>query len=219
MSKTVAEAVEKVVKGKPFLENTLADGLINMTSLARKILPEVESELNKEINPGAVVMAIKRLAPTLEFQINHKVRDVISNLGDITIRSKLGDYTFKNSGSLTSSQTNFLKEMTQANDLFYTVSRGVNETTFVISEKYSELFLDHFRNEKLIASKKDLSSLTISLPEENYKLAGIYYYIFRDLAWAGINILEVISTTNEFTLVVDDKNVEKAFRMIKWIGK
>ena len=89
----------------------------------------------------------------------------------------------------------------------------------VISDKYSEVFKEYFRNEKMIASKSELSSLTISLPEENYKLAGIYYYIFRDLAWAGINILEVISTTNEFTLVVDDKNVEKAFRMIKWIGK
>ncbi len=157
MSKTVAEAVEKVVKGKPFLENTLADGLINMTSLARKILPEVELELNKEINPGAVVMAIKRLAPTLEFQINHKVRDVISNLGDITIRSKLADFTFLNSPSLIASQTGFLKEMTQNNDLFYTVSRGVNETTFVISEKYSDVFQGYFRNEKMIASKSELS--------------------------------------------------------------
>ena len=31
----------------------------------------------------------------------------------------------------------------------------------------------------------------------------------------GINIIEVISTSNEFTIVVDDQNVNDAFKIIK----
>ena len=35
------------------------------------------------------------------------------------------------------------------------------------------------------------------------------------MSWEGINIIEVISTSNEFTIVVDDQNVNDAFKIIK----
>ena len=72
--KTVSQSVEEIIKKKPFLESALSQGIINMTSLAKDILPQVEKDMQRDINQGAIVMAIKRLAPTLEFQINHKIR-------------------------------------------------------------------------------------------------------------------------------------------------
>lgn len=213
--KTVAQVVEELIKKKPFLESALAQGIINMTSLANEILPEVKNELRKDVKQGAIVMAIKRLAPTLEFQINHKVKRVLSNLGDITVRSKLADYTYTVSESLIKNQAVFLEMVSAHPDLYYAVSRGVYETTIVISERFMEQVDDIFKDEQLVSKKAGLSSLTIKLPEENSKVAGIYYYIFRDLAWEGINVYEVISTTNEFTIIVDDDEVEKAFKLLK----
>lgn len=216
--KTVAQSVEEIIKKKPFLESALAQGIINMTSLAKDILPSVQEDLRKEVNQGAIVMAIKRLAPTLEFQINHKVKGILGNLGDITIRSKLADYTFSVSETLIGNQLTFLKMVGNHTDLYYAVSRGVYETTIVISDRFQEEVESIFKEEVVISKKIGLSSLTIKLPEENTKVAGIYYYIFRDLAWDGINIQEVISTTNEFTIIVDDDQVEKAFRLLKNLG-
>ena len=217
--KTVAQSVEEIIKKKPFLESALAQGLINMTSLAKDILPTVKEDLRKEVNQGAIVMAIKRLAPTLEFQINHKVKGVLSNLGDITVRSKLADYTFSVSDTLIKNQLTFLELVGSHSDLYYAVSRGVYETTIVISDRFQDDVERIFKDEVVISKKIGLSSLTIKLPEENTKVAGIYYYIFRDLAWDGINIQEVISTTNEFTIIVDDDQVEKAFKLLKNLGK
>ncbi len=217
--KTVAQSVEEIIKKKPFLESALAQGLINMTSLAKDILPTVKEDLHKDVNQGAIVMAIKRLAPTLEFQINHKVRGVLQNLGDITVRSKLADYTFSISDTLIKNQLTFLEMVGNHPDLYYAVSRGVYETTIVISDRFQEEVEKIFKDEVVISKKIGLASLTIKLPEENTKVAGIYYYIFRDLAWDGINIQEVISTTNEFTIIVDDDQVEKAFMLLKNLGK
>lgn len=216
--KTVAQSVEEIIKKKPFLESALAQGLINMTSLAKDILPTVKEDLRKDVNQGAIVMAIKRLAPTLEFQINHKVKGVLNNLGDITVRSKLADYTFSVSDSLIKNQLTFLELVGSHSDLYYAVSRGVYETTIVISDRFQDDVERIFKDEVVISKKIGLSSLTIKLPEENTKVAGIYYYIFRDLAWDGINIQEVISTTNEFTIIVDDDQVEKAFKLLKNLG-
>ena len=216
--KTVAQSVEEIIKKKPFLESALAQGLINMTSLAKDILPTVKEDLRKDVNQGAIVMAIKRLAPTLEFQINHKVKGVLNNLGDITVRSKLADYTFSVSDTLIKNQLTFLELVGLHSDLYYAVSRGVYETTIVISDRFQDDVERIFKDEVVISKKIGLSSLTIKLPEENTKVAGIYYYIFRDLAWDGINIQEVISTTNEFTIIVDDDQVEKAFKLLKNLG-
>ncbi len=216
--KTVAQSVEDIIKKKPFLESALAQGIINMTSLAKDILPSVKEDLRKNVNQGAIVMAIKRLAPTLEFQINHKVKGVLKDLGDITVRSKLADYTFSVSDTLIRNQLKFLEMVGSHPDLYYAVSRGVYETTIVISDRFQGEVESIFKDEIIISKKIGLSSLTIKLPEENTKVAGIYYYIFRDLAWDGINVLEVISTTNEFTIIVIDEQVEKAFKLLKNLG-
>ncbi|MDB4344442.1 hypothetical protein OAA35_01030 [bacterium] len=47
----------------------------------------------------------------------------------------------------------------------------------------------------------------------------MYYYIFKKLAWTGINIVEIISTTNEFTLVVSDDDIDKAFSILIGLKK
>jgi hypothetical protein len=45
-------------------------------------------------------------------------------------------------------------------------------------------------------------------------LYGFYYFILREFAWNGINLVEVISTSNEFTLVVSTKDLDAAFKVL-----
>lgn len=74
---------------------------------------------------------------------------------------------------------------------------------------------EKFVNEHLIASSHNLASLSVRLPKENVELPGLYYFFFKQFAWNNINVLEVISTTNEFTVVVEEALLEKAFSTIK----
>ena len=73
----------------------------------------------------------------------------------------------------------------------------------------------HFTGEKLIQKLDNLASITVKLPKENVSVPGVYYYIFQRLAWEGISINEVISTSNEFTILVSDEEVDVAFKVIK----
>ena len=71
--KTISSVVENYIKAKPFLLNSLSQGIINLTSLARVMMPELEKELGKDVKQGAVVMALKRLSEELDFKINLKI--------------------------------------------------------------------------------------------------------------------------------------------------
>ena len=213
--KTISSVVENYIKNKPFLSTSLSEGIINLTSLSRRIKPEIESVLKKKVRSGAIVMSLKRISNSLEFVSTHKILKVLKNIGDITVRSNLIDYSFKVSDSLLSCQAKFLSEIDNPQLFFYTSSRGVTESNIIISNEMKEKIEAYFEREILIKKTDYLSSISIKLPEENVSIPGIYYFIFQKLSWEGINITEVISTSNEFTIVVDDKNVNEAFKIIK----
>ena len=213
--KTISSVVENYIKNKPFLSTSLSEGIINLTSLSRRIKPEIEFVLKKKVRSGAIVMALKRISNSLEFVSTHKILKVLKNIGDITVRSNLIDYSFKVSDSLLSCQAKFLSEIDNPQLFFYTSSRGVTESNIIISNEMKEKIEAYFEREILIKKTDYLSSISIKLPEENVSIPGIYYFIFQKLSWEGINITEVISTSNEFTIVVDDKNVNGAFKIIK----
>jgi hypothetical protein len=217
--KTVASVVEQYLKTKPFLLSSLSEGIINLTSLSRIIMPEIESHLGKDIKQGAIVMALKRISEELDFRISHKVTKVLNNIGEITVRSSLTDFTYQLSDTLLEHQADLLKEINNNKDVFYTSSRGVNETSIVISSSMNKLVEKIFAKEKLTTKLEHLSSITIRLPQENVSVPGVYYFIFQALAWEGVIIREVISTTNEFSLIVDENQIDVAFKVMKDIKK
>ena len=213
--KTISSIVENYIKTKPFLLNALSQGIINLTSLSRNMMEELKSDLGKEVKQGAIVMALKRLTEDLDFRVNHNILKVLKNIGEITVRSSLTDYTYAVSETILNKQADLISEINAYSDIFYTSSRGVNETNIVVSNSINHFVDKHFVTEKLIQKLDNLASITVKLPKENIVIPGIYYYIFQRLAWEGIIINEVISTSNEFTILVNDAQVDIAFKVIK----
>ena len=213
--KTISSVVEHYIKSKPFLLSSLSQGIINLTSLARIMMPELEAHLGKDVKQGAVVMSLKRLSEELDFKINYKISKVLKNIGEITVRSSLTDFTFVSSNTLLENQAKLITEINKLQDIFYTSSRGVNETNIVTSTSINSVIENLFKQEKLTHKIENLSSITVKLPQENISTPGVYYYIFQRLAWEGIVIHEVISTTNEFTIIVSDEQIDVAFKVIK----
>lgn len=211
--------VEEIIKKSPFLEEALAENIINLSSLSRQIKPEIDELTKKDVQIGAIVMALKRLSPKFDPNLKIKVKKVINKLGDITVRSRITYYTFKNSETIVDRQADLLKKIKGKKDTFFAFSQGVYETTIILSDSEHDDIDNLFKNESLIQETKGLSSLTIKLPSENADVSGIYYFILKKIAWDGINILEIISTMHEFTIIVDDDSIDKAFTILKNLNK
>ena len=211
---TIPSAVEEIIKKKPFLEDALVNGLVNLSALARSLKPEIEKLVDKQINDSAVIMALNRLIPRMKLISTMKFRNVVSNIGDIIVRSNLADYAFANSPTMFEAQAKLLDRVHSMKDVFCTFSQGIYETTLVVSSSIAELVERIFAEEKCLAKKNNLSSITVKLPEDNTVCPGVYYYIFKELAWDSINIAEVISTTNEFTVILNNKDIHRAFSIL-----
>ncbi len=215
LMKTIASEVYAYIKTKPFLSSALSQDIINLTSLARQIQPEIEKAIHKPAKSGAIVMALKRISQTQEFVTTHKIVRVLKKMGDITVRSSLVDYCFKISETLLPAQANFLKQIEKSKNIFFTTSRGVGECNIIVSQELAPVIESVFLNEICLEKTQDLSAISIKLPTENVTISGIYYFIFQRLSWEGVNINEVVSTSNEFTILMDEGSVNRAFQVIK----
>lgn len=210
----LSKVIERLINQSPFIQEAISEGLINISSLARKLNPDIAKITGKEISDSAIIMAIKRMPPGTNQKIERKIKNFMSDLGDLIVRSNLVTYTFKNYIGISQDQAKFLSQIKDFSDNFYTVSRGVTETTIITNEQFSSKIFEIFSRENLISESGGLSSITMKLPTVNTEISGVYYYLLKKIAWEGINVSEVISTTNEFTIVVDTKIVSKAFTVL-----
>jgi hypothetical protein len=214
---TIPGAVEEAIKKKPFLEGALVEGLVNLSALARRLRPEIEQRLGKSVNESAIIMALNRLVPRLELASTLKFRRIIADIGDIIVRSNLTDFTYNNTATLYARQEQLLRELhsaPMAQDVMCAFSQGIHETTLVVSSSLAPVVERIFSDEMLVLKRDRLSSITVRLPLENTLCPGVYYHIFKELAWDNINIAEVISTSNEFTVVVSDADIHRAFTIL-----
>ena len=212
--KTIKDHLTEILKEEPFLLEGINDGIINISALSRKILPEINKLTGKKTNKNAIIMAIKRLEIDEVKEHKRRLQRSIKKLGDITVRSGLCDYTFKNSKSLEHNISKISKEILDNEFGFHTISKGIHETTIIISNDMHERLKKIMVKEETLSYIKDLSSITVQLPKESSNVSGLYYFLLSQIAWKGISITEVISITNEFTIILKNKHVGLAFETL-----
>ena len=213
--KTIASCVQEIILFSPFLEEGLSREIINFSALAKDLNKPISQMLKKPIKNGAIMMALRRHHSPLNVDNSLRLKKVFNNLGDITVRSNLSDFTFQNSKTLMQSHALILEKISSNNQIFYAFTRGMFESNIIVSSSEKESILNFFKAETRIGFQDHLSAISIYLPYGNSKIAGLYYQIFKRLAWQNITLYEVVSTTNEFTILVEDHLVDKAFSVIK----
>lgn len=211
----ISTIVQEEIESSPFLAEALQEGLINVSALARRLQPTIEKLLGKPVKQSGIIMAINRIPFGELAYLEKGLKDFFRKLDDIGVRSNLVDYTFQNSGTLYDSLSELIPLIRShyANS-FYSVSQGVSETTVIVTNRLKTKMAALFAQENLLSKREQLSAITLMLPRENRQLYGVYYYILRELAWKGINLIELISTSNEFSIIVSNQDLNEAFAVL-----
>jgi DNA-binding transcriptional ArsR family regulator len=210
---STAEVVENLVKNSPLLEDGLARGIISYSALARDLRPQIEEKLLKSVGRGAIVMALKRTSGKLKTK--KKTAQQVINLNGITARSNLAELTYLNSDTIIEKHKKVFLASEKRKDIFCNLSQGVRETMLIVGEEILSEMEKIFADERLVAKIKDLSSITILLTKETVSTSGVYYSILKLLAWNEINIIDVISTYSELTIILSNDDIDRAFSILK----
>ncbi len=211
---SISKITEDIINQTPFIRELLSKNLINISALVRKILPEIEQITGEKVKEGAVLMAIKRITFDSSPSIEDKIREALSHLGDIMVRIGLTCYTFENSKTLKEKEISLYNLIHEDPAYFINASVGLRETTYIISSNNEEDLESIFKNDYLIKKVMFLASVSITLPPIYNEVIGTTYYVLKQLAWSGINIVEILTTKNELAIIVHEKDVDQAFKIL-----
>jgi len=210
---TVSEEIEKIVFGSHLLEEGLSQGIINLSALSRKIKPQIDSALMKNVSESAILMALKRFTIRLKSKEKEPV-NVLKSKADITVRSNLSEFTFLKSDSILERKRKLLEEAKEIKDSFITFTQGVFEMTIIISTGLTKIVENIFKEEKTLSTINNLYAITIKLSPEIIYTPGVYYSILKQLAWKNINVVEVVSTYTEFTIILKKEYIDISFSIL-----
>jgi len=210
---TIPETVENIIKKSPFLAESLSQGIINISALARKIKRQVENEVMKEIQIGAIVMALNRLSKRIQVKTTEG-KKLFGSAPDLMVRSNLVEITFVNSEFLLQKQRFLLERIDDSRNYFLTFTQGIFETTIIAGKELKPDIIALFKDERIISQFDNLSAITVLLPPRTALIPGAYDFILKSLAWESINIIEVVSTFNEFTMILNSIESDRAFSII-----
>lgn len=209
---TVPAAAEKIINRSRYLSEALSKDLINTTSLARYIKPEVQELAFKEVTIGSIAVAIKRLQKT--YKKGYKKITVFAEAPDMIVRSNLTLIYVKNSDNLLSKLSQVEKDsQTFKKKALFTYGRV--ETLILTNKINLKGIKKILKNEEITQCFPNISSITIHLPKESVKNSGIFYFFIKSLAWEGVNILDMLSTETELTLVFEPNDTNTAFGILR----
>ncbi len=207
---TVTDEVRRIVAATPFLEEGLARGILNYSAVARDIRPAVEAALMKPVGESALLMALKRLSEKLEKRAGLQEK-LLRETGDLTVRSGLIECTYRRSPAVYGQLQKLLKKVQQGGERFLTFSQGVYETTIIASSSLESKVFELFEKEDRVSYTPSLAAVIIKMPPEAVAIPGVHYPILRQLAWQSVNIIQLISTYTELTIVLENSQVDRAF--------
>lgn len=209
---TIGELVNEYLRNHPFIEQAIEDDLINYSSLARQVRPIFEKKLMKRIEVSAVGMAFRRVARSLQ---KRKQSYPLIRPEELIVRSGIVEYTFEKSDTISFAVATFLHSTAKEKKYFSVVTEGIFEVAVIMSRQYEYIAKDIFKKEVMTASQEKISAITLRLPTNNVIVPGVYSRFLQKLAWENINIVDVVSTLTEFTILLSEDEVDRAFTLLK----
>jgi len=210
---TVTEAAKRIIERSRYLQEALEKNLINTSSLARYIKPELEEMLVKKTSNSAIIMAIRRIMKDLKPRFIY--RNIFKNTPDMITRSNLTEINIANSKNLFEKYPDLIRLSNSQAESFFTITEGVFETTIILSRDLYPNIKILLKKEDIVEEFHDLCSITIRLPKEAIFNPGVFYFFLKSLAWEGVNIIEVVSAYRELTLILERKDTNKAFSIVQ----
>lgn len=210
---SITKSVQDLLRDSPWLTEALGSGIVNLSSLARQLKPELEKKHLRSFTDGAIIMALKRVQASLPTK--RAKLHAASTVHSLSVRSNIVQYAFENSDSLLEIQEALLQRAKSDEGTTVFFARGTFDTGIIVSENLEEELRELTAKEALIKSFRDLSYISIRFKKDITDIPGIYYPFFQAMAWHGLNVVQIIAGFAELGLIFHSKDIERAFAVIK----
>lgn len=207
---TTSQSVKNILSRKVFFREAIDQKIISYNLLAKQIKPEVEAELGKTVKLSAIIMALRRQSDNLK---KSSKRPTFSYFIE-TIKTDICYTVFEESPTLLNKIQNLYSVVDFKKGGILNITQGNYEVAIITNAKYKETLLDLFFDEKILDAVDNLISLSLTYSKEFLFTPGTLYDILRFVAWENINVIDVILTQTELSLIIDQKDLMRSYKAV-----
>ncbi len=210
---TISRVVEKLVNDSPFIQEALAKGIVNYVALAESMQKQVEIEMKEKVKVSAIMMSLRRLNEKFDKTFSGKIK--FDKHSDITIKSNLLEFMIRRTPDTQKKIKEIYAFTENKPGTFLTLIQGPNEISVLTSDLYEDKIEELFLKFDIEKKIKNLCGLTIKLPKEFVDTPGFFYFVTRALTLENINMIDMVSTFTELTIIVRENDASRAFEIIR----
>ena len=208
----ITKLTENYVLQHPSVKDCLKNGLINYSSLSRRIASELNLNIKNDFD--AILIACRRLKRKLkqEETFENKILKILKQ-SKVEVKNKViavvleKDIYFE-------SLINLEKEIKKKKEIFRVIE-GASGITVITTEDFLEQIKKYFKN-KIMLENKNLAEITIKSPKEIETTPGTYAYLASLFGESNINIVESLSCWTDTIFLVKEEDVGKVMNLMRF---
>ena len=212
MGAPVAALVKDFIDKSPFISEMLIEDLVSFSNLARYMQSDVSKSAGFEVSHSSLVMAARRYATELKEKAKSERKGSIGF--EISMKTNIYDVNLRMSDETASALMKLYDVVQPSNGDFLNITIGSHEISLAISGSLRDKVDSIISEKDVIYRFTDLVAITIAFSGDFLQTPGIVHLAARKLAWAGVNIIEIVSTMNVLTFVIGKEQSSRAYEAL-----
>ena len=207
----ISQAVQHIFSEDDIAQAAARKGWLNLSSYAREIQPVVASALLKPASEGSIITALSRIIarqPQVSIDAEHIVQS-------LSVHANLEGITYERSESTSNRMREIYRHVNVDNKAFVTITQGMGEITVIAEARVAHAFRQELRGSHVIYDKTDLVGITVKFDMDSLERPNTIFLLTRQLAFKGINLVEVVSTATELTFIIHKSTLAQALEQLQ----
>lgn len=208
---SVPEAVREIITRNRSIYDCMRMDLINYTSLAVKIQPEIERILGNSINLNTIVVAIKRYADSFESKEEIREESILKN-ARLVLTDGIMDIKFSIKDTDQIDPIAILDKFSKItnNYEFFRMSDSFRFLTEDM-EDVREIFSSMSNNENMFST--GLAKIRISIPPTQNQ-SNVVSYVAEVLHANGIELVNAFFSQDSIIVILNEKDSSRAYDIL-----
>ncbi len=200
--------IEHIIEADPVIKKGLQRGIVNTRALARYVqnIERIDS------TPDAILGIIRRY-PILDggsSGIKH-----IFGEGGLSLRNKIAELEVEYHQETMYQVAEFAANVKTAKGESVKLIVGLRHIRIIADQNALDTFSKTIRPREIIGYSKDLTEITVHLPQGSHTTKGVVAKVTTELALNDINLEGIVECAPELTLVVAETDAPRALEALQ----
>lgn len=209
--KTITDHIRDHIAGDLVAYEALQRGVLNLRAYGRSVKAAIEADRLEKTDLGTLTVALSRLQK--ELQAKPPLTPPLV-LNDLTLQTPLCDITYAKHGVTKAELETVATLVRTDNKDFSAITQAYREVTIIAPSRLRG------QVEQAIKSRPEyvqdeLFAATVHFSIDYLRVPNIIYALLASLAAREVNIIEVISTGTELSVIIAKDNVDTVTRALQ----